>query len=482
MSIQGRFRCSLYICFLEKNQATNIELNFSKDYFLINFLEAIKNENHEKIGKIFSPFFTNNSKMQLKINFIYIKNIYLDSKNLLKFTIHNPLSQGIATFIFTNFKQKIAILPEMNLSTKTLSKLSINVSNKIIQITKTKIMDFKNVIYLLYQFIGTERKYQEIIEQYFVKAFIFGMKYFQIALNDFQKTTEKNEQYMNKEIANKINGYISEIKVNREKEKKRNIMEHIKDIHKSSSSIEDNDEEKEEENSKNNNMEEIDKILVNNGIENNEYKPEIIQILEIDSNKRRDLFQNYSKISRFLPEIKTNVSYFTEITVNLFFTLMNIDKNELSINLAQYKSSTNQDPDNINDIPESMFKMNTRYIPKDDSYKYNYPLHTSYNVENKCNENLVNELLDFSKKFNSFLPNNSHDNIIENASQIIHRKFFEFFFRDYFSDIINIEVEKNKIMSIDNLNLILRMISRLKKILFINKNKDFFIEYPCLNS
>ena len=174
MSIQERFRCSLYICFLEKSQATNIELNFSKDYFLINFLEAIKNENHEKIGKIFSPFFTNNSKMQIKINYIYIKNIYLDSKNLLKFTIHNPLSQGIATFIFTNFKQKIAILPEMNLSTKTLSKLSINVSNKIIQITKTKIMDFKNVIYLLYQFIGTERKYQEIIEQYFVKAFLFA--------------------------------------------------------------------------------------------------------------------------------------------------------------------------------------------------------------------------------------------------------------------------------------------------------------------
>ena len=93
------------------------------------------------------------------------------------------------------------------------------------------------------------------------------------------------------------------------------------------------------------------------------------------------------------------------------------------------------------------------------------------------NDKNINELLDFSKKFNAFLPNNSIENIIDNTSQIIHRKFFELLFKHYFSDIINIEVEKNKAIDYKSFHQVLRVLRRLKKILFTNKNMSYYSDY-----
>lgn len=105
---------------------------------------------------------------QIKINYIYIKNLYADNDKLLKFTIYNPLSKSILTLIFNHFKYKKSIIfAELNIPQSMLPSIVSNLNKKVIAITEKKINDFIKIILLLYQFTGIERKYNEIIEDFF---------------------------------------------------------------------------------------------------------------------------------------------------------------------------------------------------------------------------------------------------------------------------------------------------------------------------
>ena len=493
MSVPEKLKCSIYICCLERSKKTKIELSFSKDYFSIYFIEPLKEENIKEIKEIFSSFFSEKSRL-IKINYIYIKAIYANNSHLLKFTLHNPASVSVFTLIFNHFKYKKSILfPELNIPSSMLTSITLDINKKIINLTEKKINDFIDVIHLLYQFISSERKYNEIIENLFSKAFIFGKSYYDKCCKEFSINNKKNIESMNEETANKINKYLSEMKIEKESNNKTNLIEQIKKAHKSSSSIEEEDEEK----SKTKNMEIIDKILVNNGIENIEYNPHIYLALEIDTNNQRDLFQNYEKFIKYLPEIKTKTSYFSEISINLVFKVLNINKVDLNnkynmmnksaiglrinnkLNAMPYEpSQTNYNLKNslndINNINNETLKDNNNYE------NINNLIKKYYSDESNINQNYekyINELFEFSKKFNSFVPNNSIENIVSNTSQIIHRKFFELFLKYYFSDIIGIEIEKNKTMSSDVFHQILLILRRLKKILFTFKNINYYEEF-----
>jgi hypothetical protein len=96
-------------------------------------------------------------------------------------------------------------------------------------------------------------------------------------------------------------------------------------------------------------------------------------------------------------------------------------------------------------------------------------------------EEKINDWFDYCKEFHSFVPNNSFENIIKNTSEIIQRKFFEFLFKIFFSDIITIEVEKKKTLTSDEFHEILRVLRRVKKILFNDKNQNLYEEFQFLN-
>ena len=180
--------------------------------------------------------------------------------------------------------------------------------------------------------------------------------------------------------------------------------------------------------------------------------------------------------------------------------MFNIDKNDLDnkynfINKTAigYRISL-KSPIQVNDVPESHFGLvyNTKIMDQNkSSYKekdffgnINKIMKKYYNDEptdGKDNEKYINELLEFSKKFNSFVPNNSMENILDNTSQVIHRKFFEFLFKSYFSDIMEIESEKYKTLSSDAFHQILLVLRRLKKILFTNKNLNYYSEFLFFN-
>ena len=498
MSIPEKLKSSLYICCLEKNKKTRIELLFSKDYFTICFLETLNNEYLKEVKELFSPFLSKNNR-QIRINYIYIKNIYADNDKLLKFTLHNPLSTSILTLIFNHFKYKKSIIfGEFNIPQSMLPSIASNLNQKVVALTQKKINDFINIILLLYQFTGIERKYNEVIEDLFLKAFNFGKQYFDKSVKEFSFNDKINKKTMNEETAKKINDFINEMKIERENNTKTNIIEQIKKANKSSSDIE--EEEEDEEKSKTKNMEIIDKILVNNGMDGSEYNPSIFFALKIESINKRDLFQNYEKFKKFQSEIKEKASYFTEITINLIFKVFNIDKNDLDnkynfINktaIGYRISLKTQNP--AYEVPETNLGLvyNTKvFEPNKSTYKekdcfgnINQMMMKYYSEEqtnDKDNDKYLNELLEFSKKFNSFVPNNSMENILDNTSQVIHRKFFELLFKNFFSDIMDIESEKYKTLSSDAFHQVLLVLRRLKKILFTNKNMNYYNEFLFFN-
>ena len=494
MSFPEKLKCSIYICCLDRNKKTKIELFFAKDYFSIYFLEPLKKENLKEIKDIFSPFFSKNNRI-IKINYIYIKSIYVDNSKLLKFTIHNPISTSIITIIFNHFKYKKSLLfSEVDIPMSMLPSIAIDINQKITYLVEKKINDFITVIRLLYQFTSTERKYDPTIENLFINAFSFGKNYYDKCCKELYFNEKKNKKIMSEEKTKIINKFINQMKIEKESNNKTNILEQIRKANKSSSSIEDEDEEK----SKTKNMKIIDTILSNNGIDYSEFKPSMLSALNIDVNKKKDLFQNYEKFKKFMQDIKNTTSYFSEITINILFKIFNIDRKDLDskynyinksaiglridLNINKSKTSAIYDDSQINNLNLIYNGKNTNLKKKNSFEKINNNIQKYYSDEQYKNEDQneeknINEYLDFSKKFHSFAPNNSIQNIVDNTSQIIHRKFFELLFKHYFSDIIDIESEKNKTLSSEEFHLILKMLKRLKKIIFTNKNINYYNEF-----
>ena len=495
MSLPEKLKCSIYICCLDRNKKTKIELFFAKDYFSITFLEPLKEENLKEIKDIFSPFFSKNNRV-IKISYIYIKSIYVDNSKLLKFTLHNPISTSIITIIFNHFKyKKSLIFTDANIPISMLPSIALDINQKIINLIEKKINDFITLIRLLYQFTSTERKYDQIIDNLFINAFTFGKNYYDKCCKELYFNEKRNKKIMSEETTKKINKFINQMKIENESNTKTNIMEQIRKANKSSSSIEEEDEEK----SKTKNMKLIDSILTNNGTEYSEFKPSILSALNIDLNNKRDLFQNYDKFKKYLPEIKIRTSYFSEITINLIFKIFNVDRKDLDnkynyinksaiglridLNINRLKTSTMYADSQMNYNLNTIYNDKNINLKKKNSFeKINNNMKKYYSDEKYINEDQneeknINEFFEFSKKFHSFAPNNSVQNIVDNTSQIIHRKFFELLFKHFFSDIIDIETEKNKTLGSEPFHLILKVIKRLKKIIFTNKNMNYFNEY-----
>ena len=78
----------------------------------------------------------------------------------------------------------------------------------------------------------------------------------------------------------------------------------------------------------NNNSSDIDRED-NNENKNLELTSDIYTELNIDSVNQKDLFQNYPVFEKFSPDIKKMTSYFTEITMNLVFKVLNVNIDQL---------------------------------------------------------------------------------------------------------------------------------------------------------
>lgn len=384
---------TLHIGNFDASEKFNIDILFNQKSFIIHFIEPLINTNLKDIKNIFYPFISADYNT-INMNYIYLKEIYLDNNKILNIIINNPISSDIFKIIFNNlkYKNKFPFFKSVP-SKEEINKIVWDIKTKCNNQIKKNINNFINIIEIFSDFISIQRKYNKIIDNLFSKAFQLGIKYYE---NNIQKYKSSQE---------KIN------------------------------SLPKNDQTFIEEYLKNYNEEVMNKLTNSPGDSSKEFQEqnEKTEYTDLDTDliNIKDLFQNYPGFNKFLPEIKRITSYLTESTIRLLFKFFNI-------NLSENNS--------IN-----IFK-------------------TDFNTEkNKW------------FKEHSFVPNNSIDNIISNSSQIIQRKFFEFLFKKYFSDIKTLEIDKNKTLTTDEFYQILLILKRIKSILFINQNLEYFSNYAFLN-
>ena len=272
------------------------------------------------------------------------------------------------------------------------------------------------------------------------------MIYYNNSVKALNKSQEKIKS-MPKDISNKINTSLNDIRTQLE------VTADLQNEENNSSSFRESQENK-----------------------NLEFINDANSELDIDSINQKDLFENYPAFAKFPPKIKSATSYFTEVTINLIYKLFNVSQNDLNNKFNDINKTVNGiiiNRKNLANIAQSEV-----------NYVINNNIQQSYfengNIKNDYEEK-INKWLEYCKEFQAFVPNNSVDNIINNTSQIIHRKFFEFFFKTFFSDIIMIETEKNKTLSSDEFHEILKILRRIKKILFTNKNLELYSDFEFLN-
>ena len=456
MAVPNKINCTIHIGSFYIKEKLNIELSFNQDSFIIYFLDPISPKNAKELRELFLPFISDDNNMII-LNFIYIKSILIDGINLFKFTLYNPLKTSIFTIIFNHFKWKKPLL-SFNYSPPPNILFSIGqyINTKQKKQIAKYIKNFIDVIHLLYDFISVERKYNPIIEEIFLKAFIYGQNYYNNKVKEFNKS-QKLKKSISDELSTKIKKALEEYQT----KKSWDINHH----NKNSSDFEDNDDNENEE--ENVISEKEDKK------EDEGEEPEF----NFDNIVERDLFQNYPKFSKLFPEIKKKTSYFAETIIKLIFQLLNINKNDLdeiytNINWTEIGQRVN----GINGVNLSLVNYRIQ------NNKYSQAPQTLLENNNSTNdESQIKKWFEYTKKFHEFIPNNSLDNIYINTSEIIQRKFFEILIKNYFGDIINIELEKNKTLSMDDFHQILMVIRRMKKILFTNKNFEYYSDLPFLN-
>ena len=384
----------LHTDIFEVEDKYNIELHFYPENFMIYFNGPLINKDIIELKNNFYPFISSDY-ISVKMNYIYLKELSLDNNNYLSMEIYNPTNINIFTVSFKDlkYKNKFSFFASVPSNDLIINKIILDIKKKIKNQILKYINNFNNVIQIFLDFISVERKYNNITNNLFLKAFDFGNKYYENSIKQYISSQKK----------------INLIPANERKL----IDEHLKTI---------NDE--------------IEKTIILNIIKtkndsskgSDELKNEFENLdSDIDSINIKDLFQNYPKFNKFLDDIKKMTSFYTEKTINLILDLLEINLNEKNIS-------------NIIDIEKNL----------------------NIKINNWKQEHL-------------FVPDNSVDNIISNASLIIERKFFEFLFKKFFSDIINLEINKNKTITNDEFCQILINLKSVKSILFNNDNQENFL-------
>ena len=94
---------TLHIDKFDANDAFNIDILFNQESFTIHFIEPINNRNLTDIKNIFYPLISTDCNT-INMNYIYLKEIYLDNNKILNIIINNPISSEIFKIIFNNIK------------------------------------------------------------------------------------------------------------------------------------------------------------------------------------------------------------------------------------------------------------------------------------------------------------------------------------------------------------------------------------------
>ena len=93
--------------------------------------------------------------------------------------------------------KKKNLFSKMNPSQNFMNYLVLEIQKKQQIQIKKNINNFINVIHIFYEFRSTKRKYNDIINELFLKAFMYGMIYYNNSVKALNKSQEKIKSLKN---------------------------------------------------------------------------------------------------------------------------------------------------------------------------------------------------------------------------------------------------------------------------------------------
>ena len=380
----------------------------------------------------------------------------------MKLEIHNPALVSFITIIITNIETGNFLL-KRNLNQSEVEKLTYYIVNK-------RNCYVKNLIEILIDFISMLKNE---IESNVIK-YLIEEKYY--------KSLMESKRYYDKSIIE-----LKEQDKHKQKMKKRIIS-----------------------NTKN------EKILLSNDYEVPAPNKSIQMINEILPEENNN---NYNSFEMLFSDIKTKSSFIIDETINILLQIINFENNNLKVNKI-LKTKVANDLKNFEESSKSSinpeininFKSKSSYniisysenivnrLNKRDEFDKNSNYSTKHSsIKEKSNkkEDLIltpkfchNEIkeesskkeffkdilikLEECKSKHAFLPTNSYFNILHNSIEVVHRKFFEISFDEYFQNVFLIEKDKNSYLKLESLFSFFLYLRNLKNYLLTDENKLYF--------
>ena len=467
-------------------------IELTNHFLKLSITEKISNFQTELIKGLFSPM--NHSKsIEYFINYSFINKILSSSelKNNISLEITNPVISNTFIILLSDF-ESISFLFKKKIN---ISQIINNIKKKIKEETKFLLYGFNNLIFALRDFLEKEKKYK-ILENVREQCYKYGKKYYEDSALTFKKNTK---------IIKNINDVV--------------LVTKLKEIEMSLP--------QQEKIKKNICYTSFESLLGEFNVRTTYFIEETIivflKIMCIGINSFDDIYFNKFNLNEIFDnhEELNNINYAKKKN-NSFTsgTNKNMKNNDIfnKINKNNYISNENKIINKTEDsstegTSKKKKKQNNIYISQDDTkiqtpkfkqfnnnpnlknFTNNYyykglnnnsqininPLENIMNITQIIISKKITSLNGLNKEIeelcqiHSLVTPNDIFNLFCNASEIIHRKFFQITINNYLGNIFYIEEDKEGIIKIEDLYNYFLYIRALKLMLFNNENKENYV-------
>ena len=486
-----KFKSKIAITSIKDTSKIKSIIEISNHFIKISINDKISNVESELIKGLFNPM--NHTKQNdYYINYTFINNITTptEQKNSISLEISNPVSSNTFIILLSDF-ESLSFLFKKKLN---ISQIIVKIKKKIKEELKFLLYGFNNMIYSLRDYLERIKKVK-ILEPIRKQAYKFGKKYYEESALTFKKNTK---------IMRNIDDVV--------------LVTKLKEIEMSLP--------QQEKIKKNISYTSFESLLGEFNVRTTYFIEETIivflKIMCIGINSFDDIHFNKFNLNQIFEDHEENINMNNNINKknNSFTSGKNIKNDNMfnKLNNNNYISNENKINNKTEDsstagTSNKKKNNNNNYISQDDSkiqtpkfkqfnYQNNNPGLKSfskyyyYKGLNSNSEIIINPLenimnitqIIINKKItslnglnkeieelcqiHSLVTPNDIFNLFCNASEIIHRKFFQLTINNYLGNIFYLEEDKDGLIKIEDLYNYFLYIRALKIMLFNSEKKE----------
>ena len=490
-----KFKSNLTLKSFKEIPKIHCIIELTTHFLKISITEKIPIIQLELIKGLFTPM--NHSKLnEYFINYSFINNIIIssDSKNIISLEITNPVISNTFSILLSDFESMSFLFKKKININQILNQIKKKVKEEI----KFLLYGFNNMIYALRDYIERVKKYK-ILENVREQAYKYGKKYYENSALVFKKNTKIIRNIKDVALVTKLKEI--EMSLPQQEKIKKNIC-----------------------------YTSFESLLGEFNVRTTYFIEETIvvflKIMCIGINSFDDIHFNKFNLNEIFDnhEDNTNINLYVNKKNNSFTTGTNknndifnkinktnnnniINENKI-INKTEDSSTegtskkknkqkinyTSQDDTKIQTPKFKQFNyQNNNPTLKNFSKNYYYkgmnnnsqiiinPLENIMNITQMIINKKITSLNGLNKEIeelcqiHSLVTPNDIFNLFCNASEIIHRKFFQITINNYLGNIFYLEEDKDGVIKIEDLYNYFLYIRALKIMLFNGEKKDNFV-------